>query len=68
MPVLGRWRWSSWSLVGLGQALVTLAGLVMGLLGLVALGLAGLTSQLLFGLLSLFGLIAGGLLGLVAWP
>src|SRR5271170_4233318 len=33
--------------LGLGQALVALAGLVMGVLGLVALGLAGLTNQFL---------------------
>src|SRR5438034_548906 len=50
--------------LGLGQALVALAGLVMGLPGLLALGLAGLTCALLLGLLGLGGLLADGLLGL----
>src|SRR5580692_11648555 len=36
----------------------------MGLLGLLALGLASLAGQLLLGLLGLVGLLAGGLLGL----
>src|SRR5437660_2395765 len=50
--------------LGLGQALVALAGLVMGVPGLLALGLASLAGQLLLGLLGQFGLLAGGLLGL----
>src|SRR5580704_12955161 len=45
--------------LGLGQALIALAGLVMGVPGLLALGLAGLAGQLLLGLLGLFGLLAG---------
>jgi hypothetical protein len=50
--------------LGLGQALVALAGLVMGVPGLLALDLAGLAGQLLLGLSDLLGLLAGGLLGL----
>src|SRR5450631_1740744 len=50
--------------LGLGLALVALAGLVMGLPGLLALGLAGLSCAFLPGLLGLFGLLADGLLGL----
>ena len=46
--------------LGLGQALVALAGLVVGVPGLLALGLAGLAGQLLLRLLGLLGLQLGG--------
>src|SRR5580693_5804145 len=42
--------------LGLGQALIAFAGLVMGVPGLLALGLAGLAGQFLLGLLGLLGL------------
>src|SRR5580704_5092932 len=54
--------------LGLGQAFVALAGLVMGVPGLLALGLASLAGQFLLGLLGLVGLLVHEVAGRLGLP